>query len=194
LRDPPSPSRGRISHRRLGERTREQLDADWKPRRKVLGDAGALDVYVLTGTAASQTDSKLAERAFWITKAAGANENFDIGSALDRARLPEDVSSALADKHGAYSRCGHWVTATCTVRLSTPTTALRKSFCSSFSRGVELAGPVVRANRTGSRQTRRVPHSRDPALVACSVRSKHVFDPTGLLNPYRHLDESATTD
>jgi FAD/FMN-containing dehydrogenase len=29
----------------------------------------------------------------------------------------------------------------------------------------------------------------DPALVALQRQIKHVFDPKGLLNPYRHLDE-----
>jgi glycolate oxidase len=174
----------------LETRTREQLDADLEAAAEVLGDAGALDVYVLEGTAASQL-IQARERAFWITKAAGANEILDI--VVPRSTVPaflEDVS-ALADKHGAYiAGCGHVGDGNVHLSVFQPDDGARQELLLElFRAGVELGGAVSGEHGLGVDKRDVYLALADPALVALQRQIKHVFDPKGLLNPYRHLDE-----
>jgi glycolate oxidase len=174
----------------LETRTREQLDADLEAAAELLGDAGALDVYVLEGTAASQL-IQARERTFWLTKAAGANEILDI--VVPRSTVPtflEDVS-ALAGKHGAYvAGCGHVGDGNVHLSVFLPDDAARQELLLElFRAGVELGGAVSGEHGLGVDKRDVYLALTDPALVALQRQIKHVFDPKGLLNPYRHLDE-----
>jgi glycolate oxidase len=174
----------------LETRTREQLDADVEAAAELLGEAGALDIYVLEGLAASQL-IQARERAFWLTKAAGANEILDI--VVPRSTVPtflEDVA-VLADKHGAYiAGCGH--VGDGNVHLSvfqSDDVAREELLLDLFRTGVELGGAVSGEHGLGVDKRDVYLALADPALVALQRQIKHVFDPEGLLNPYRHLDE-----
>jgi glycolate oxidase len=174
----------------LETRTRVQLDADLEAAAELLSDAGALDVYVLEGTAASQL-IQARERTFWLTKAAGANEILDI--VVPRSSVPtflEDVS-ALAEKHGAYvAGCGHVGDGNVHLSVFQPDDAAREELLLElFRAGVELGGAVSGEHGLGVDKRDVYLALADPALVALQRQIKHVFDPKGLLNPYRHLDE-----
>jgi glycolate oxidase len=174
----------------LETRTREQLDADLEAAAELLGDAGALDVYVLEGTAANQL-IQARERTFWLTKAAGANEILDI--VVPRSTVPtflEDVS-ALADKHGAYvAGCGHVGDGNVHLSVFQPDDVARNELLLElFRAGVELGGAVSGEHGLGVDKRDVYLALADPALVALQRQIKYVFDPKGLLNPYRHLDE-----
>lgn len=174
----------------LETRTREQLDADLEAAAELLGDAGALDVYVLEGSAASQL-IQARERTFWLTKAAGANEILDI--VVPRSTVPtflEDVA-ALAEKHGAYiAGCGHVGDGNVHLSVFQPDDAAREELLLElFRAGVELGGAVSGEHGLGVDKRDVYLALADPALVALQRQIKHVFDPAGLLNPYRHLDE-----
>jgi glycolate oxidase len=174
----------------LETRTREQLDADLEAAAQVLGEAGALDVYVLEGTAASQL-IQARERTFWLTKAAGANEILDI--VVPRSAVPTflDDVSALAKKHGAYvAGCGH--VGDGNVHLSVfhaDDVAREELLLELFRAGIELGGAVSGEHGLGIDKRDVYLALADPALIALQRQIKHVFDPTGRLNPYRHLDD-----
>ena len=174
----------------LETRTRAQLDADLEAAAELVGEAGALDVYVLEGTAASQL-IQARERTFWLTKAAGANEIIDI--VVPRSTVPkflEDVS-ALADQYGAYiAGCGHVGDGNVHLSVFQSDEARREELLLElFRAGVELGGAVSGEHGLGVDKRDAYLALADPALVALQRQIKRVFDPAGLLNPYRHLDE-----
>jgi glycolate oxidase len=174
----------------LETRTRAQLDADLEAAAELVGDAGALDVYVLEGVAASQL-IQARERTFWLTKAAGANEIIDI--VVPRSTVPkflEDVS-ALADQYGAYvAGCGHVGDGNVHLSVFQNDDARREELLLElFRAGVELGGAVSGEHGLGVDKRDAYLALADPALVALQRQIKKVFDPAGLLNPYRHLDE-----
>jgi glycolate oxidase len=174
----------------LETRTRAQLDADLEAAAELVGDAGALDVYVLEGVAASQL-IQARERTFWLTKAAGANEIIDI--VVPRSTVPkflEDVS-ALAEQYGAYiAGCGHVGDGNVHLSVFQKDDARREELLLElFRAGVELGGAVSGEHGLGIDKRDAYLALADPALVALQRQIKKVFDPAGLLNPYRHLDE-----
>jgi glycolate oxidase len=174
----------------LETRTRAQLDADLEAAAELVGDAGALDVYVLEGTAASQL-IQARERTFWLTKAAGANEIIDI--VVPRSTVPkflEDVS-ALAEQYGAYiAGCGHVGDGNVHLSVFQKDDARREELLLElFRAGVELGGAISGEHGLGIDKRDAYLALADPALVALQRQIKKVFDPAGLLNPYRHLDE-----
>jgi glycolate oxidase len=174
----------------LETRTRAQLDADLEAAAELVGDAGALDVYVLEGVAASQL-IQARERTFWLTKAAGANEIIDI--VVPRSTVPkflEDVS-ALAEQYGAYiAGCGHVGDGNVHLSVFQKDDARREELLLElFRAGVELGGAISGEHGLGIDKRDAYLALADPALVALQRQIKKVFDPAGLLNPYRHLDE-----
>jgi glycolate oxidase len=174
----------------LETRTRAQLDADLEAAAELVGDAGALDVYVLEGVAASQL-IQARERTFWLTKAAGANEIIDI--VVPRSTVPkflEDVS-ALAEQYGAYvAGCGHVGDGNVHLSVFQSDDSRREELLLElFRAGVELGGAVSGEHGLGVDKRDAYLALADPALVALQREIKKVFDPAGLLNPYRHLDE-----
>ena len=73
----------------------------------LLGELGALDVYVLPPTAGAQLIAAR-EKAFFVAKAAGADDIVD--AVVPRAAIPEYLAlvAALAGEHGALvTGCGH---------------------------------------------------------------------------------------
>ena len=102
----------------------------------------------------------------------------------------EDVS-ALADKHGAYiAGCGHVGDGNVHLSVFQPDDGARQELLLElFRAGVELGGAVSGEHGLGVDKRDVYLALADPALVALQRQIKHVFDPKGLLNPYRHLDE-----
>ena len=68
---------------------------------ELVQDANALDVYVLPSTAGTRL-IEARERAFWVAKAAGANEIIDI--VVPRSTVPTFLSAAneMAQRHEAF--------------------------------------------------------------------------------------------
>ena len=87
----------------------------------MLEDAGALDVYVLTSSAATKL-IEARERPFWVSKAAGANEIVDVvvprSSVRDLPREANAIASATTRSSAGAVTSG---TATSTSRSSSPT-------------------------------------------------------------------------
>ena len=174
----------------LETRTRAQLDADLEAAAALVDDAGALDVYVLEGATASQL-IQARERAFWVTKAAGANEILDI--VVPRSCVPtflEQVGTIAATHDAFVAGCGHVGDGNIHLSVFQPDDVKRDALLLElFGAGVALGGAV--SGEHGLGVDKRGPYLAlaDPALVELQRRVKGVFDPKALLNPYRHLDD-----
>jgi glycolate oxidase len=174
----------------LETRTREQLDADLSTAATLVSDAGAIDVYVLEGAAATQL-IEARERAFWLAKSHGANEIIDI--VVPRSSVPAflETASELAARYGAFvAGCGH--VGDGNVHLSvyqSDDDARNELLLELFRAGLALGGAVSGEHGLGIDKRGPYLALADPVLIALQRSIKHVFDPKGLLNPYRHLDD-----
>jgi glycolate oxidase len=173
----------------LETRTREQLDGDLEAAAELVNDDGALDVYVLEGAAATDL-IRARERAFWMSKAAGANEIIDV--VVPRSSVPEYLEevSVLAQRYGAFvAGCGHVGDGNVHLSVFLADDEQRNALLlEMFRAGVERGGAVSGEHGLGI--DKRAPYLAlvDPALLELQRRIKRVFDPEGLLNPFRHLD------
>ncbi len=173
----------------LETRTPEQLEGDLMSAAALVEDAGALDVYVLEGAAATKL-IEARERAFWLAKAAGADDIIDI--VVPRSTVPEFLESVgeLATHHGAFvAGCGHVGDGNIHLSVFQPDAKKRDEFLLElFRAGLALGGAV--SGEHGLGVDKRGPYLAlaDPALVELQRKIKQVFDPKGLLNPFRHLD------
>jgi glycolate oxidase len=171
-------------------RSADQLSDDLAHGAQIVTEAGALDVYVLEGAAATQL-IEARERAFWMAKAAGANEIIDI--VVPRSTVPQflDDVSELATQHGALvAGCGHVGDGNIHLSVFQPDDAQREEFLLALFRvGIALGGAISGEHGLGMDKRSAYLALSDPALLTLQRQIKRVFDPEGLLNPFRHLDE-----
>jgi glycolate oxidase len=174
----------------LETRTSEQLDADIEALGELVQDAGALDVYVLPPSAGARL-IEARERAFWVAKAAGANEIIDI--VVPRSTVPSFLSTTndMAARHGTFvTGCGHVGDGNVHLSVYQPDDEKRAEFLLElFAFGLSLGGQI--SGEHGIGRDKQAPYLAltDPALLELQRKVKAVFDPTGILNPYRLLDD-----
>ncbi|HEV3188592.1 MAG TPA: FAD-linked oxidase C-terminal domain-containing protein [Acidimicrobiales bacterium] len=170
-------------------RTPDQLEGDLESAAMLVESAGALDVYVLAGAAATQL-IEARERAFWLAKAAGANDIIDV--VVPRSTVPTylETVSDLATRHGAFvAGCGHVGDGNVHLSVFQPDEEKRDAFLLElFREGLTLGGAI--SGEHGLGVDKRGPYLAlaDPDVIELQRKIKHVFDPKGLLNPFRHLD------
>ncbi|HEY5104638.1 MAG TPA: FAD-binding oxidoreductase [Acidimicrobiales bacterium] len=173
----------------LETRTKEQLEADLVEAATLVSDAGALDVYVLEGAAAARL-IEARERAFWISKAAGAHEIIDIVVPRSTVTTFLDQVTELAAKYDAFvAGCGHVGDGNIHMSVFQPDDQRRNELLLElFRAGLALGGAISGEHGLGMDKSGPYLALADPALVSLQRQIKHVFDPKGLLNPFRHLD------
>jgi glycolate oxidase len=174
----------------LETRTAEQLDGDLAEAAAIVNAASALDVYVLEGSAAQKL-IEARERAFWVAKAAGANEIIDV--VVPRSTVPKFLEEVgiLASRYGAFvAGCGHVGDGNVHLSVFQPDDEQREAFLIElFGFGIGLGGAISGEHGLGLDKRRAYLKLSDPVLVELQRAIKRVFDPKGLLNPYRHLDD-----
>jgi glycolate oxidase len=134
------------------------------------------------------------ERAFYVAKAAGANEIVDV--VVPRAAVTaylEEVAG-LAAAHGAFvAGCGHVGDGNVHLSVYLPDEERRADLLAAlFAAGVAAGGQVSGEHGIGLDKLTPYLALTDPALLDLQRRIKAVFDPLGLLNPGRLLDEGTT--
>ena len=173
----------------LETRTAEQLEGDLVVAADLVTSAGALDVYVLEGASATQL-IEARERAFWISKAAGAHEIIDV--VVPRSAVPTflDEVTELAKKFDAFvAGCGHVGDGNVHMAVFQPDDVKRDALLLElFRAGIALGGAISGEHGLGIDKRGPYLALADPSLVALQRKIKHVFDPEDLLNPFRHLD------
>lgn len=162
----------------------DRLDVDVEKLGQLLGELGALDVYVLEGGAAHRL-IEARENAFWTVKSLGADDLVDV--VVPRNALPEFLSSvrALAQDTGVgVSGCGHAGDGNLHLALFCKDSDLRHRFLREvFHKGIALGGAISGEHGIGNEKKRYFLELTDPAKLDLMRRIKQAFDPRNILNP-----------
>jgi len=168
----------------LEQRTEEALEKDLESLADLLTGAGALDVFVLPGLAAASL-VRARERAFYVAKAAGADEIVDV--VLPRARIADFLETAgkLAADHGCFAiGCGHAGDGNIHLSVFQPSSEQREGFLSElFSAGIGLGGAISGEHGIGTAKQHAFLDLEPPGRIALMRRIKSAFDPDTILNP-----------
>jgi len=175
----------------LEDRRDDRLDENTEELATLLGDLGALDVYVLPAQAGAKLiDAR--EKAFWTAKAAGADDILDM--VVPRASIPEYMAAVgdLAQTHGAFVvGCGHAGDGNVHLSVFQKDDAVRHELIRDiFAAGMTLGGAISGEHGIGTEKKAYVAELEDPVKLALMRRIKNAFDPHGILNPGTIFDAS----
>jgi glycolate oxidase len=168
----------------LESRTQGQLDQDVGEVATQLSEAGAHDVYVLPpGQGAQLLTAR--ENAFWMVKAAGANDVIDM--VVPRNLIPDYLRQvqAIADRDDSkVYGCGHAGDGNIhfSIYQSDPARCSRLVEAI-FTMGMAMGGAISGEHGIGRSKKRYYQALEDPAKLALQRRIKAAFDPAGILNP-----------
>jgi glycolate oxidase len=168
----------------LESRTQERLQHDVADAAARLGDAGAHDVYVLLpGQGADLLAAR--ERAFWMVKAAGADDLIDM--VVPRSRIPEylrRVQELSRERGSKVFGCGHAGDGNIHFSVYERDDRRRSGLLQAiFEMGVSIGGAISGEHGIGRSKKRYYQALEDPAKLALQRRIKTAFDPAGVLNP-----------
>jgi glycolate oxidase len=162
----------------------DRLDQDVEATAELLGELGAMDVFVLPAAAGAQlVDAR--EKAFWVAKAGNADEIID--TVVPRASIPEFLAavSTLATDTGSWiAGCGHAGDGNVHLAIFQPDVEVRDEVLHRlFEMGMELGGAISGEHGLGKQKAHHFIALEDPAKLALMRRIKGAFDPHGILNP-----------
>ncbi|HEY5251599.1 MAG TPA: FAD-linked oxidase C-terminal domain-containing protein [Acidimicrobiales bacterium] len=162
----------------------DRLEQDIESLAELLGQLGAMDVYVLPAQAAGQLISAR-EKAFFVAKAAGADDIIDV--VVPRAAIPAFLAAAaeVAEAHGTLvTGCGHVGDGNVHLSVFQPDAERRGVVLRAiFQAGMDLGGAISGEHGIGTEKKKYFQELEDPAKVALMRRIKHAFDPRGILGP-----------
>ena len=168
----------------LEGRDAERVDTDVATAAELLTEAGAHDVFVLpSGQGAELLTAR--ENAFWMVKAAGADDVIDM--VVPRSRIPEYLRNVelLARAHRSkVFGCGHAGDGNIHFSVYEPDAARRARLLRAiFTMGRDMGGAVSGEHGIGRSKRSHYEALEDPAKLALQRRIKAAFDPSGILNP-----------
>jgi len=168
----------------LEGRDEARVDADVATVADQLAGAGAHDVYVLpSGQGADLLAAR--ENAFWMVKAAGADDVVDM--VVPRSRIPEYLRNVelLARVHGSkVFGCGHAGDGNIHFSVYEANDQRRSKLLTAiFRMGRDMGGAVSGEHGIGKAKRDYFTALEDPAKLALQRRIKTAFDPAGILNP-----------
>ncbi|MEO5840564.1 MAG: FAD-linked oxidase C-terminal domain-containing protein [Acidimicrobiales bacterium] len=168
----------------LEGRTEDRLERDVGDVATQLSRAGAYDVYVLPpGRGADLLAAR--ESAFWMVKAAGADDVIDM--VVPRNRIPEYLRRVqqLTSEHGSrVFGCGHAGDGNIHFSIYEPDADRRTKLLSAiFEMGMAMGGAISGEHGIGRTKKRYYQALEDPAKLALQRRIKAAFDPNSILNP-----------
>jgi glycolate oxidase len=176
----------------IEHRIAERVDEDLATLSDLLEAGGALDLFVLPGPAATGL-IRARERAFYVAKAAGADDLVDM--VVPRAALPVflDLVGKLAADYGAFAvGCGHAGDGNVHLSVFQPDETQRSAFLTElFRAGIGLGGAISGEHGIGTAKRRAFNELEPPARLALMRKIKAVFDPAGILNPGKVFDPTA---
>jgi glycolate oxidase len=168
----------------LEARSAARLDEDVAEAAEQLAVAGAHDVYVLPpGQGADLLVAR--ESAFWMVKAAGADDLVDM--VVPRNRIPEylrRVEQLAAATGSKVFGCGHAGDGNIHFSVYEPDADRRSTLLRSiYEMGMGMGGAISGEHGIGRTKRAYFEALEDPAKLALQRRIKAAFDPHGILNP-----------
>ncbi len=168
----------------LEARSAARLDEDVAEVAERLAAAGAHDVYVLPpGQGADLLAAR--ESAFWMVKAAGADDLVDM--VVPRDRIPEylrRVEQLAAAAGSKVFGCGHAGDGNIHFSVYEPDAERRSTLLRSiYEMGMGMGGAISGEHGIGRTKRAYFEALEDPAKLALQRRIKAAFDPHGILNP-----------
>jgi glycolate oxidase len=168
----------------LEDRREDRLAEDVEDLATLVTGLGALDVYVLPSSAGEQLIAAR-EKAFWLAKAAGANDIVDV--VVPRSSIPAYMAEvgALAEASGSWvAGCGHAGDGNVHLSVFQPDDEVRHRLVHEIlAAGVRLGGAISGEHGIGVGKKEYVAAIESPTKVALWRRIKSAFDPHGILNP-----------
>ncbi len=166
----------------------DRLDADTETVAALLGRLGALDVYVLPPAAGAQLIAAR-EKAFFVTKAAGADDIVD--TVVPRSAIPDflaTVARLAADDDALVSGCGHVGDGNVHLSVFQPDPDRRSALVRAIlSAAVAAGGAISGEHGIGTEKQAYFLELEDPLRLTLMRRIKAAFDPHGILGPDRLL-------
>ena len=175
----------------LEGRDNERLESDVADVAAQLAEAGARDVYVLpSGQGADLLSAR--ENAFWMVKAAGADEVIDM--VVPRDRIPDYLRRVqeIADRHSSrVFGCGHAGDGNIHFSVYEPDPSKRSSLLLAiYKMGAAMGGAISGEHGIGRSKKQYFEQLEDPAKLELHRQIKEAFDPCGILNPGCIFDPS----
>jgi glycolate oxidase len=162
----------------------DRLDADTQTLAELVHELGAMDVYVLPSTQATQL-IEAREKAFWLAKGAGADDIVDV--VVPRASIDPflaAVSHLAAERETFIAGCGHAGDGNVHLSVFQPDATKRKAMMLELFRlGMDHGGAISGEHGLGRTKSAYWLALEDPTKVALMRRIKAAFDPNGILNP-----------
>jgi glycolate oxidase len=161
-----------------------RLDEDVHAVSEQLVELGAIDVYVLPSTAATQL-IEAREKAFWLAKAANADDIVDV--VVPRAAIATFMArvAELAQSHDTFiAGCGHAGDGNIHMSVFQKDEEVRHKFLRGlFELGMSLGGAISGEHGIGRAKKKYFLELEDPVKVELMRRIKTAFDPNDILNP-----------
>jgi len=168
----------------LEDRHENRLEEDTAELATLLGDLGALDVYVLPSAAGAKL-IEAREKAFWTAKAAGADDIIDM--VVPRASIPRymaAVAQLAQERASLVVGCGHAGDGNVHLSVFQKDQAARHDLIHDiFAAGMQLGGAISGEHGIGTEKKVYVAELEDPVKLTLMRRIKAAFDPAGILNP-----------
>jgi glycolate oxidase len=166
-----------------------RVDEDVERLGTLLGERGALDVYVLPPAAGADLISAR-EKAFFVAKAAGSDDIVD--AVVPRAAIPAYLArvAELGSEHGALiTGCGHVGDGNVHLSIFQPDEERRHSLVSAvFDAAIAAGGAISGEHGIGTEKLEYFLRTQDPVALGLMRSIKSAFDPLGILGPNRLLD------
>jgi glycolate oxidase len=168
----------------LEDNDADRLNADTETVAGLLSDLGALDIFVLPPGAGAQLIAAR-EKAFWLAKAAGADDILDaVVPRADIAGFMAEVGELAAASASWVSGCGHAGDGNVHLSVFQPDPTIRSELITDILRAaVARGGAVAGEHGIGRGKRRYLAAIEDPAKLALWRRIKVAFDPEHILNP-----------
>jgi len=171
------------------EGTKEnRVDEDVEHVGVLLGELGALEVYVLPPSAGTQLIAAR-ERVFFVAKAAGSDDIID--AVLPRAAIPDYLAevAVLGSRYGALvTGCGHVGDGNVHLSIFQPDAEKRHQLIRAvFAAAIAAGGAISGEHGIGTEKLAYFLETQDAVPLALMRSIKSVFDPLGILGPDRLL-------
>jgi glycolate oxidase len=165
-----------------------RVDEDVERLGTLLGELGALDVYVLPPSAGAELIAAR-EKVFFVAKAAGSDDIID--AVLPRAAIPGYLAqvAVLSSEHGALvTGCGHVGDGNVHLSVFQPDAEKRHHLIRGvLGLAISLGGAISGEHGIGTEKQEYFLETQDPVSLELMRSIKRVFDPSGILGPDRLL-------